>query len=322
MLTDIMLPLMKLVMSERCQPSNRNLDNPIGQDRAELGNVVIEVEGQNVGTVVAGEAIVPGLPIQITGDAAGGGAVAFGIVHRLGAGVDHTELQALGEPAVGLKLQRVVAGIALEDLLRDASVALVRGKVVVAQRCRRSRLRVLILRQELRAVGYGIEVPLLAQVTPEAADISDVDDGAEADFALDFEVDLVGRDHLRVRIDIAGEAAGREQARRVGRGRDRSVVRGRRIDGRRIKEEIAQSAGIRVSGVEDSAAQPDGRLTVGGGTPGQAETRCEDDAVVEDHRRGVPRRGGGDNAVGGIGARSGHDQAGIQVGARRRRSAD
>src|SRR5262249_47609429 len=94
----------------------------------------------------------------------------------------YPELQPPREASVRGNLQRVVAGIALENLLREGAIAHVGPEIVVVQR--RPRLRILILRQQVGAVIRSIETHGFAEMPSKTADIGDVEYGEVAEIPL------------------------------------------------------------------------------------------------------------------------------------------
>ena len=143
----------------------------------------------------------------------------------------------MSEAPVRLDLQRMVTRITDENLLGYAAVARIGTEIVIAER--RVGLRILILRQELRAVRDHIQLRILAKMTAKAADVRDIDHGSPTNVPLDTKVRLIGGIRFAVRIDVTREAARRQQARSVRGRRDGPVVRSGAVDRRRIEEQVS-----------------------------------------------------------------------------------
>ena len=203
------------------------------------------------------------------------------MVLRLRQRVGDRELQAAREPAVDLRLQRVVLrppGVLRHD---DAGVARVGAHEVVGQRP--SGRRVLVLRQEPGAPLDGVLVPELREVGGARPDVGDVEHRLPADLGLH-----AGRVAVQRRRPVIGHhavhRAGRvDDAARAGQHAladrlpvvHRVVPDLRRRDERRVERLPPTERARLLRVVEHAEVRPQRRAAVAEQVVGEADPRLE-----------------------------------------------
>src|SRR5262245_54952101 len=129
-------------------------------------------------------------------------------------GIGDAELEVAGVPAADVDLQPVIVrGAGTGDQV-DVGVALVRAKGINTQGGEGSgaggakRISILWIQvQKPCAVGNGVQVNSLSEVTGERTDVTDLEEGLEADLLLDTYREVI--DGRRPGVDLDGVQCGR-----------------------------------------------------------------------------------------------------------------
>src|SRR5206468_1624288 len=215
--------------------------------------------------------------------------------HRFRPRPRDAELDTTGEPAGHMSLQRMVGGLALEGRERDVAVTRVGPEEVIAQNP--AGRRVLVLRQESRAVGNLIDVVLLTEVPAEAADIRRVDDRAESDVALDSEARVVGSGRFVLAVQRLIDVARPLEVSHLQERRGIAVKLLRVVDHRRIARRVSENprsiAWIEV--FSETAAHR--RFVIAGHIPRKTQPGRRQNPLEIDEAYWVPRSARPDNSI-------------------------